>query len=403
MKKNLLALLSIVTVIVAWCTDSDIVEIDAENRASVEWLSVEETLNEQIEQSQYIKDLEDFLSYDIQLSTEGKPFLSNLSFDADFDEDSSVQWWLEFSQKKILKSDSLESMDIEFDLDARNLWDDAEPIYSSWNITLLYQNGEMYAYLHNFWVFMWEWNVSAKMYTLLWNMITDRWVNLEANSWWIVLIDKDANTKIPFIIWTLKNVLKSTRIHEDSPNFLNGIAELINMANSYINLWISTNELTLLTHEISYFELSDKSIQKSFTGLFQGKDSSFDLSFVVSKKWIEVNLYNIKEYDEDINDYKDLESEFLFNIQENKKSDYSVLFQSTKSRQKVVDLQWEIKYSDVVKISADFVLEPLEIIAWQKISWEIEWSIKKEKLNNDEKFPELSWEIMSINEILSSL
>ena len=402
MKKNLLALLSIVTVIIAWCTDSDIVKIDAENRISSEWLSAEKTFNEQIEQSQYIKDLEDYLSYDILLSTEGKPFLSNFSFDADFDENSSVQWWLEFSQKKILKSDDLESIDVEFDLDARKKENDTEPVYSSWNITLLYQNNEMYAYLHNFWIFMWEWNMTAKMYSLLWDMIKDRWVNLEANNWWIISVNTSENTKIPYIIWTLENVLETKDI-QSSPNFLNSMIEMIDLIKLYIDLWISTNELGVLNYEITYSELSDETIQKEFVASFQWKDSSFDLSFLASKKWIEVNLYNIKEYDEDIDDYKDLESEFLFNIKEHKKSEYYVWFQSTKSRQKVVDLQWEIKYSDAVKFSADFVLEPLEIIAWQKISWEIEGSIKKEKLNNDEEFPELSWEIMSINEILSSL
>lgn len=402
MKKNLLALLSIVTLIIAWCTDSDIVKIDAENRVSSEWLSAEKTFNEQIEKSQYIKDLEDFLSYDILLTTDEKPFISNLSFDADFDENSSVQWGLEFSQKKILKSNSLESLDVEFDLEARKQWQDPEPIYSSWNITLLYQDDKMYAYLHNFWIFMWEWNMSAKMYTLLWDSIRDKWVDLEASNWWIISVNTSENTKIPYIIWTLENVLKTKDV-QSSPNFLDSVAEIIDIINWYIDLWISTNELSILSYEIVYSELSDETIQKEFTASFQWKDSSFDVSFEVSKKWIKVHLYNIKEYDEDINGYKDLESEFLFNIQENKKSDYSVLFQSTKYRQKVVDLQWEIKYSDAVKFSANFVLEPIEIIAWQKISWDIKGNMKKEKLNKDEKFPELSWEIMSINEILSTL
>lgn len=402
MKKNLLALFSIVTVIIAWCTDSDIIKIDAENWVSDEWLSVENVFNKQIEKSQYIKDLEGFLSYDILLNTEEKPFTSSLYFDADFDENSSVQWGLEFSQKKISKSNNLESMDIEFDLDARKNEKDLEPVYSSWNITLLYQNEEMYAYLHNFWIFMWEWNMSAKMYTLLWDLIKDRRIDLEVDSWWLIYVSKEEDTKLPYIIWMLKNILETKDI-QSSPDFLNSLAEMIDIINLHIDLWISANELNIIDYEITYSELWDENIQKEFTGSFQWKDSAFDLSFIVSQKWLDVHLYNIKEYDSDINEFKDIDSEFLFVLQESKKSDYSAVFQSTKYHQKVIDLQWKIKYSNDVKFSADFVLEPLEIISWQKISWEIKWNIKKENLNGKENFPELSWEIMSINEILSTL
>lgn len=402
MKKNLLALLSIATIIIAGCTDTEVIKINSENWISDEWLSAEKLFDKQIEQSQYIKDLENFLSYDILLNTEQKPFTSSLYFDADFDENSSVQWWLEFSQKKILKSNSLESIDIEYDLDARKNWKDLEPIYSSWNVTLLYQNNQMYAYLHNFWIFMWEWNMPAKMYTLLWDMIKDRWVDLEVDNWWLVSVSTEEDKKLPYIIWTLKNILETKDI-QSSPNFLNSVAEMIDVINLHINLWISTNELSIIDYEIAYSELWHETIQKEFTGSFQWKDSAFDLSFIVSQKWVEIHLYNIREYDDDIEDYKDMDSEFLFSLQENKKSDYSVEFQSTKYRQKVIDLQWKIKYSDDVKFSADFVLEPIELISWQKISWEIKWNIQKENLNGTEKFPELSWEIMSINEILSAL
>lgn len=402
MKKNLLALLSIATIIIAGCTDTEVIKINSENWISDEWLSAEKLFDKQIEQSQYIKDLENFLSYDILLNTEQKPFTSSLYFDADFDENSSVQWWLEFSQKKILKSNSLESIDIEYDLDARKNWKDLEPIYSSWNVTLLYQNDQMYAYLHNFWIFMWEWNMPAKMYTLLWDMIKDRWVDLEVDNWWLVSVSTEEDKKLPYIIWTLKNILETKDI-QSSPNFLNSVAEMIDVINLHINLWISTNELSIIDYEIAYSELWHETIQKEFTGSFQWKDSAFDLSFIVSQKWVDIHLYNIREYDDDIEDYKDMDSEFLFSLQENKKSDYSVEFQSTKYRQKVIDLQWKIKYSDDVKFSADFVLEPIELISWQKISWEIKWNIQKENLNGTEFFPELSWEIMSINEILSAL
>lgn len=402
MKKNLFALLSIATIIIAGCTDTEEIKIDVENMAPEELSLIEQTFNAQINETQYIKDLEDFISYDISLNTEGKPFVSNIVFDADFDENSSVQWWLEFSRKNTLKTKDLGSIDITFDLEAKQGSSDPEPVYSSWDVTLLYQNDKMYAYLHNFGVFMGEWNMTAKMYTLLLDMVKDQWVDLEASEWWIISINKDDNTDISNIIWTLKNILETKDI-QSNQTFLSSTAEMIDTINSHIDLWILTDELTLLSQKIEYFELSDESIQKEFTGSFQWSQSAFDLYFKASKNWLDVRIYNIKEYDEDIQDYRDVESEFYLSIQENKKSDYSVEFQSTKYRQKVVDLQWEINYSDAADFSADFVRKPLEIMAWQKISWDIKWSVKKQELKGNESFPELSWEIVSINEILSSL
>jgi hypothetical protein len=51
-------------------------------------------------------------------------------------------------------------------------------------------------------------------------------------------------------------------------------------------------------------------------------------------------LYNIKikEYDADL-DYNDTDTEFMFSLKEDKKSEYSVNFESTKMQQKVVDLE----------------------------------------------------------------
>ena len=402
MKKNLVVLFSIITIILAWCTNSDAEKIDSENWISDEWSSVEQVFNTQIEDTQYIKDLEDYVSYDILLNTEGTPYISKISFDADFDEKSSLQWWLEFSWNNILKSKDLESMDITFDLEVRENQDNLEPIYSSWNITLLYQNDEMYANLHEIWLFMGEWNTTAKMYGLLWDMIKDKWIDLEVNNWWIIAVNKNDDIKIPYIIWTLKNILETQDV-QSSADFLWSVAEMIDTINSHIDLWISTNELALISSEIEYSQLSDESIQKEFTGSFQWKDSAFDVSFIASRKWLEVHFYNIEEYDEDIQNYRDTDSEFYFSIQENKKSEYSIVFQSIKAQQKVVDLEWKIKYSDKIKYSANFILEPLEIIAWQKISWSFEWEMQKENLNNEENFPELSWEIMLFSEILWSL
>ena len=397
MKKNLFIILSFFAVLLAWCTSSDkqVTKIDPQ-----EW---EQLFDNQVEEFQYIKDLDNYLSYNVESLTEDKSFTSDLYLSAKFDENSSLQWWAEFSQKKTSKTHNLETADIDVNIEAQKQEGDLEPFNLSWSISLLYKDNEMYANLHNFGVFMWEWNMAAKMYTLLWDLLIDNWVDLEVHSGWFVSLDENEDKRLPYIVWTLKNVLKSEWIKEDSPNFLGWIARLIDTVNSHIDLWISTNELTMISHEISYSELSDKTIQKEFVWTFQWKESAFDLSFISSKKWLDVHLYNIREYDEDMQDYKSLDSELLFSIQEIKKSEYSVNFQSLKSEKKIADIQWKIKYMDKVDISADFVLEPLELIAWEKISWKLDGYITKKSGEIDEYFPELTGNVLSLSELISSL
>ena len=397
MKKNLFIILSLFAVSLCWCTTSN---NQTTNIDSQEW---EQLFDNQVENFQYIKDLEDFLSYNILSITENKPYSSDFWISAKFDKDSTLQWWVDFSQKKFVKSKDLETSDIEFNLKAENSQKDAEPFDLSWSVSLLYKDNEMYAQLHSLDVFMWEGNMASKMYTLLWNMVMDKRVNLEVHSGWIVEVDESDNKRLPYIISTLKNVLKSEWINEDSPNFLNGISELIDTINSRIDLWISTNELKMINHEISYSESKDKTIQKVFTWSFEWKDSAFDLSFVASNGWLEVNLYNIKKYNEDISDYEDTETEFKFELKENKKSEYLVEFESSKLQQKLIDLQWEIKYENGINFSANFVAEPIELIQWQKLSWKLEWNITKKSWESDKKIPEFTWEILSITELLSSL
>jgi len=401
MKKNLLALLSIATIIIAGCTDTQEVKIDVENITPEELSLVEQTFNAQINDTQYIQDLENFISYNALSISEDKPYNSDFSFTAEFDKKSTLQWWVEFSQIKTSKSHDLESSYIEFNVKAEEE-DNPEPFDLSWSVTLLYKGNDMYANLHNFGVYMGEWNMTAKMYTLLWDMIIDKRVDMETQNWWIITVDEEWDTKLPYIIWSLKNVLETKNI-QSSPDFLSSVVDIIDTISSHIDLWISTNELTLLDSKVEYSELSDENIQKEFSWSFKWKDSAFDLSFIASKKWLEIHIYNIKEYDEDIQQYKDADSEFSFSIQENKKSEYSVNFQSIKSQQKVADIQWEINYADTTKFSADFLIEPLELIAWQKISWKIEWNITKKSWEWDSQFPTLTGDIILFSEILSSL
>ena len=401
MKKNLFILLSIATIIIAGCSDTEEIKFDAENTTPEELSLVEQTFNAQIDETQYIQDFEDFISYNVLSITEDKPYNSDFSFSAKFDKKSTLQWWIEFSQIKTSKSHDLEAADIEFDVNAEEE-DNPEPFNLSWNVTFLYKWNEMYANLHRFGVFMGEWNMTAKMYTLLWDMIIDKRVDMETQNGWIITADEQWDTKLPYIIWTLKNILETKNI-QSSPNFLNSVADMIDTINPHIDLWISTKELTLLSQKIEYSESSDGDIKKEFIWSFKWKDSSFDLSFTASKKWLEIHIYNIGEYDEDIQQYRDSESEFFFSIQENKKSEYSVNFQAIKYRQTIADIQWEIKYGDTVKFSADFLIEPLELISGQKFSWKMDGNVTKKSWEWNNQFPVLTGDIVLFSEILSSL
>ena len=404
MKKKLLVIISFAVVLLAGCDSSTTVtEIDTENWTSDEWLSVEKTFDQQVEEFQYIKDLEDFLSYKVTSITENKPYTSETSIDVDFDKSSSLHWWLEFSQKKYSKTNDFETSNIEFNLETNELEESSDPFETSWEISLLYQDNWMYLKVHDFDLFMWEENTNAKMLNLMWDLLKDKWVDLEINDWWFISLDTESDEKLPYIIWTLKNVLKSEWINEDSPNFLNGVANLIDVINSHIDLWISTNELKLLTQEDKYFQLSDWFIQRMFTWTFQWKESEFSLSFTASKDWLKVSLYDIKEFDAGLWYYTPTDSEFMLSIKENKKSEYDVEIELLKSDIKIAEIRWELKYLDWVNLWLNFVMEPLQLIAWQKISWKLEWSIVQNYWVDDSKFPTITEETLLISEILSSI
>lgn len=396
MKKNLLILLSFITILLTWCinTDNTITKINPEEWNSEKWSPIETAFNDQIEETQYIKDLKDFLSYNILLITEDKPYKTNLSINANFDENSAIKWWLEFSEKKVSKSHDYEVSDMDINLDTSELKDGkVEPLIVSWNISLLYKDNEMYAKLHNFGVSMWEWNMYAKMYTLMGDLLNDNWINLEVNDWWVFSVDTEEDNRLPYIMWTITNVLKTEDIY-DSPNFLNSVAELLEIINSYSNLWISTNGLTLKSAEAPiYYELWDWSIQKEFSASFEWENSSFDLWFISSKKWLELHISNIKGSDKSV-------SEFIITLTENKKSTYSVQIQYIKDQQKIIDIDWEIKYSNTVDFSANFNLE-IQTNQLQIISWKLNWNVTKKSW--DWEIPELTGNVFLLSELLSSL
>ena len=396
MKKFLFVIVCFVTILLTWCKNSDVVKIDPSKWISDEWFSAKGTFDRQIEQAQYMNDLSDFVSYNSLLITEGKPFTSDFSFSAKFDEKSWVQWGVDFSWKKIVKSSDLESSDVDFNIKAEKQWWDSAPFDLSWSVTLLYANNEVYANLHNLWVFMWEGNMVAKMYTLLWDLLVDNRVNLEVHSWTFVSLDENEFKMLPHIVWTIKNILKTENV-QSSPNFVWSIAELIDAMNSYVDLWISANELKLTNHEVTYFKHGDKTIQKIFTGSFEWKDSAFDLSFDVSKKWVDVHLYNMKQNNEDT------WVEFVLSIQEKWNSEYDVVFQVLRNQEKVADLKWKIKCADTVSFSANFGLNSDEFIPGEKVSWKINGSVIKKSWDSGKEIPELTESILSLSEIMSSL
>ena len=101
MKKNLFIVLSFLSVLLVWCSNQvdQAKQIDPEKRLSENGVSIEKTFNNQIKDFQYIKDFEDFVSYNILSITEDKPFTSNFSLAAKFDKKSSIQWWIDFLRK----------------------------------------------------------------------------------------------------------------------------------------------------------------------------------------------------------------------------------------------------------------------------------------------------------------
>ena len=395
MKKKLLIIVSFLAVLLVWCDNTKTIEVDTENWTSDEWLSIEKVFDQQIDEAQYINDLDNYLSYKVASITENKPYTSELSISADLDDKSSFQWWIEFSQKKYSKTNNYETSNIEFEVNTTKSQE--EPFEASGEIDLLYQDGDLYANMHSFELYMGEWNANAKMFSLMWDLLKDKWIDLEVSDWWVISLDTTSDAKLPYIVWTLKNVLKSEWVNEDSPNFLNGIAELIDTANSHIDLWISTNWLKLLTKEIEYFELPDEVIQKVFTWSFQWDESEFSLSFIASNNWLQVHLYGIKNFDNIV------DSEYFFSIEENKKSEYSTEFYWIKSQQKVTNFEWKIKYSDTMEFSSDFTLNEVELIPWQKVSWKLKWNISQYNWVDDNKFPVLSEEILFLSELLSSI
>ncbi len=390
MKKNIIIWLSLLFCFLYGCWNKQPTPISDTNRKSENWLSINETFNKQIGNTQYISDLQDFFQLNDYENIKTK-------INAKFDEKSTLQWRFNFSKNKILIWKD-ENSEITFDIVANSTQDNKEPFETSWSLSLLYKNDEVYVQLHSFWLFMWEENIKAKMYTLLLDLVRDKRVNLEVHSSWFIQIDENSNPEK--LAENLKNIL--TISNENwNPDFIQNLSELIETINWYIDLWISTEDLSINSpREISYSELNGWIIQKEFTWHFKSRDSIFDLSFIANTQWISINIFNIQSKNDE--NYEDLDSDFSLSIDETNKWKYKFDLESSKLKQKVIDCKWTIEYWDIVKISWNFILEPIELISGQKISWKLTWTVSKDNSWNL-KLPELTWDILLFNELLNSL
>ena len=154
--------------------------------------------------------------------------------------------------------------------------------------------------------------------------------------------------------------------------------------------------------QIKYVEYKDSVIWKIFKWSLTANENKFNIDIDFSQKWFHIYLYNVSEFDEDVQEFEDREIEFDINLEKNKKSEYSISIRSSKSRQKTLDIVWKLSYDESLIFSANFILEPHEIIAGQKISWKIDGEIRKiDSLNKE--IPQISWETLSISKISETL
>ena len=401
MKKNLIALLSIATLLLAWCFNSENTsnEVESDTWTVKQWNQIEADFNKQIEEAQYIKDINEFLSYDIDTIINEKPYVWEYSLNADFDENSSIKWWLTLSLNNYTESKDVKASDIEFILNETESWNE-DPLNATWSISLLYQWENMYTKIHNFELYMWEDNMSAKMYQLLVELLLDKRIDMEAGVWWVVSVDTK-DSKLENVVINLNNVLEVE--DTSSPEFLNSLSELIDTVNWSIDLWISTNNLSIASaEEIKFYEIDNWIIQKEIITSLKWSESEFDLSFLVSKNSLIARLYNIKNFDEVTQGFVDSNQEVMISIQNNKKSNYDVALLITQNWYTIADIQGVIDFWKTAKVSAKFILQP-ELLAWEIVSWSLSGNISKRSPKGSEKIPEISWEIVKLSDVLWSL
>lgn len=395
MKKNLIIFLSL-PLFLFWCTNNTANEIDAETRQTNEWLTANQEFSQQIKESKIISDFSNFFS-EAPSSLKNNDFLvSTTDVNWHFDEQSSVIGNISFRKSTTKSNIKDELSEITFDINSESK-DNSDPLVTSWNLSLLYKNWWLYTMLHNFWIYMWEWNMNAKIYGLFANLLIDRRIDLEVNNeWGIVSVSDDTepseiiNSFIEFIIMSNDSNDHNIIISKNAETFLNFI-------DSYTKLWFSTEWLTLSDSSESFSTFSDWTIQKFFSWDFTCNETSFILTALSSAKWFEIAIWNIHS----LIDNSDLDYEISISIEENK-SDYHLKVTTIKSWQHTLNIDWNIRFNDSLNFDGNVILQPLQLIAWQKISGNINWTISREISTNFE-FPQLTWNILLLHEVLEAM
>lgn len=416
MKKKISIILSVLLLFVAWCFDKNV------NENLLEGDTPEILFHNQLQETQYLKDLNEFYSLDLLSLNEWKVFVSNTEIKAEFDENSPTQWWFEFSKEKLMRWNEYEKSEISFWLSTRSSDMSTTPFDASWSLTLLYQDDKMYANVHDISLDMgWD-DMSSKMYSLLFGMLVNKWIDLEVENNSIISINRSSD--MPYILSYIPTMLETIDIDQEwAPNFTLSLAVILDIINSHVDLWFSSEWLSLKSVQwVDYVTLDDWSIQKSFTGSFESIESAFDFSFVVSKKWIQLHLYNINpriEWREVIDGevvynvktpidwIEAVNNEIIFNLQEDKKSEYNFDVKMLQDSQEITSATWKLEFKNWLKINANFNLSSVMDTVWvidnnQTIYWSLVWSINK-KASNDNSKTEISGDVLLLSDLLLSL
>ena len=392
MKKKLLLRCLILSLPLSGCWgNKNLQQIDPSTRTSQNWFSVEQELADQLWKSNYLSDINDFFSLDKLNKSQKSDFSSDENINIVFDKDSSIEWWVVLSVEKSTQwEDSIS--DIAFSINADDT--KTEPFLASWNISLLHFSWNSYMQIHNFGLFNGEGNIQTKFFSLLANELKNKWIDLEMTWWKIETMD----------IWIdLFNISLFSDKISDSSQSVKWLQNILSFTDQYAKRWIDIHNLSLSSiKRISYTVDKKWIIWKGFEWSFNSEWNKFDALINTSQKWFRIYIYNVAEFDEDTEQFRQRDIEIDISLEENKKSDYSLAISSSKSKQKTLNLSWKLIFDNWVKINANFVLEPLEIIAGQKFSWKIEWTIQKKSSLNRE-IPQLSWETLYISKISSTL
>lgn len=394
--KKLLFVWLFMSLFIWGCNNSSekVKNVELENWAESHDTDIWYTYSQQISSSNYLKDINSYFSYG-DYSLEGWKFLwESLKINVKFDENSTVQGCWLYNSEKIKNENWVENSEINFSLNLEEIQEDSNPFVASWSLDLLYKDENLFANFHDFSLFMWEWNMDAKLYTLLLDLVKDKWVDLEVGEWWIFQVLNDDNDLSN--LWTM---LLMPDIVDDL-NFSWAVESVLWFISNYIDLWFSINNLELISLKpIKYGEYEDWILQKTFEWTFKSDSSEFDIYLKASGKWFELKIFNIRAFDDEW--FYDLDSVMSFLIEE-KKQDYKIIWNIEKYSQEILSFEWSLKFLDDLSFDVDFYLNPIELAEWERISWKINWYY-----SNDYKktwnIPVLSWDILKLSEMINAM